>query len=37
MKKFKRQQIKRKAFASKCPRTGGYCLNPLCMFGCIEY
>lgn len=25
-----------KAFAGKCPVTGGICLNPFCAFGCIE-
>lgn len=25
-----------KAFAGKCPVTGGTCLNPLCIFGCVE-
>lgn len=26
----------RKAFAGKCPVTGGLCLNPMCAFGCID-
>ena len=25
-----------KAFAGRCPVSGGYCLNPLCTFGCID-
>ena len=25
-----------KAFAGTCPVTDGVCLNPMCMFGCIE-
>jgi len=23
-------------FLRTCPNTGGCCMNPLCMFGCIE-
>lgn len=37
MKKYKKQLIKRRmAFLSKCPKSGGYCLNPMCTLGCIE-
>lgn len=25
-----------KKFMKKCPVTSGTCLNPMCMFGCIE-
>ena len=32
MKKY----LKRRKFVKPCPKGGGYCLNPLCMFGCIE-
>lgn len=35
MKKYKKQQVKRKAFLSKCP-FGGYCFNPLCALGCVQ-
>ncbi len=24
------------AFLNKCPVTGGICLNPMCIAGCIE-
>lgn len=24
------------SFMNKCPATGGICLNPMCLFGCIE-
>ncbi len=23
-------------FLNTCPATGGVCMNPLCLFGCIE-
>lgn len=25
-----------KAFAGKCPVTDAVCLNPMCVFGCME-
>lgn len=33
MKKLKNKLRKRK-FIKKCPM-GGYCVNPLCMVGCV--
>lgn len=36
MKKFTHLLKRNKeTFIKKCPN-GGYCINPLCMFGCID-
>lgn len=33
---MKKKNKNKRAFLSKCPVSGGACLNPLCVFGCIE-
>lgn len=35
MNKYKRKQTQRAKFFKQCPR-GGVCMNPLCMFGCVD-
>lgn len=34
--KLQRRRKKLQKFMRKCPVTQGTCLNPMCMFGCIE-
>lgn len=34
-KKTNRKKIIKQNIFKKCPN-GGYCANPLCMFGCID-
>lgn len=34
IKYFKKKQAS--SFLNRCPATGGTCLNPLCLIGCIE-
>lgn len=34
-KALKQRKIWVTKFIKKCPN-GGYCLNPMCMFGCID-
>lgn len=34
--KLKLRRKKLQKFMRKCPTAGGTCLNPMCMFGCIE-
>ncbi len=33
---FKKRNSWKSKLMKPCPRGGGYCLNPLCMFGCID-
>ena len=36
-KYLKRKKAPKKLlFLNKCPVTGGICLNPMCLMGCIE-
>ena len=36
MKRHKRIQARKRRGFTSCPITGNFCLNPLCVFGCIE-
>ena len=36
MKKvLRKRELFARKFIKKCPN-GGYCINPICMFGCID-